>query len=139
MIRERMVISMQKRPKLPRRKAKGMPGKQTDGSAPIEERAIRELRCIIDPHTNISVYDMGLIEKLRTSRGTVSLVFRPTSPFCPLATQLVLNIQRGMRKLDGVKDVSVTIVGHYQEDNINNLLRGTAAPDPPKKKPKMKR
>lgn len=129
-----MVISMQKRQKRPMGKAKGMPGRPTEGSAPIEERAIRELRCIIDPHTNISVYDMGLIERLRTSRGTVSLVFRPTSPFCPLATQLVLNIQRGIRKLDGVKDVSVTIVGHYQEDNINNLLRGTAAPDPPKKR-----
>jgi len=86
-------------------------------------QAISQLRCIIDPHTNISVYDMGLISELMVGMGFVSLTFRPTSPFCPLAMQLAMNIKRSMHDLDGVKKVRVTVVGHYQEDNINQALQ----------------
>jgi len=85
-------------------------------------KAISQLRCIIDPHTNISVYDMGLISELMVGLDSVSLTFRPTSPFCPLAMQLAMNIKRSMHDLDGVKKVRVTVVGHYQEDNINKAL-----------------
>lgn len=85
--------------------------------------AISQLKCIIDPHTNISVWDMGLISELMVDPGSVSLTFRPTSPFCPLAMQLAMNIKRSMHELDGINTVEVTIVGHYQEDNINRVLK----------------
>ena len=87
-----------------------------------DQEAISQLRCIIDPHTNISVYDMGLISELMVGLDSVSLTFRPTSPFCPLAMQLAMNIKRSMEDLEGVRSVTVTVVGHYQEDNINLAL-----------------
>jgi len=100
-----------------------MPAKKKKRSAnPVQKNAISQLRCIIDPHTNISVYDMGLISELVTTPKSVSLTFRPTSPFCPLAMQLAMNIKRSLTSLDGVKVVTVTVVGHYMEDNINDVL-----------------
>ncbi len=95
-------------------------GPKSDGR---NSRAISQLRCIIDPHTNISVYDMGLISELMVGLDSISLTFRPTSPFCPLAMQLAMNIKRSMHDLDGIRKVQVTVVGHYQEDNINKVLK----------------
>ena len=108
-----------------KKKTKATPKKV--GAKPVGNngtvRAVSKLRSIIDPHTNISVYDMGLISELMVRPDAISLTFRPTSPFCPLAMQLAMNIRRSMGDLHGVKRVSVTVVGHYQEDNINKVLK----------------
>ena len=85
--------------------------------------AISQLKCVIDPHTNISVYDMGLVSEIMVDPPSASVVFRPTSPFCPLALQLAMSILRSLYNVDGVDRVSVTVVGHYNEDNINKALR----------------
>jgi metal-sulfur cluster biosynthetic enzyme len=90
-----------------------------------EKEVISSLKEIIDPHSNISVYDMGLISELDVSKDAVSLTFRPTSPFCPLGVQLALNIKRRLQKLDGVKKARVKVVGHVQEDMINKTLETT--------------
>jgi metal-sulfur cluster biosynthetic enzyme len=92
---------------------------------PTQKEVIKSLREIIDPHSNISVYDMGLISELKVTKSSVSLVFRPTSPFCPLGLQLAMNIKRRLLDLKGVKKADVVIVGHVQETHINEAL-GTA-------------
>ncbi len=133
-----MVSSSNRRKKMQKKKAGKDP--MNKSPAPILDKAVGAMRCVIDPHTNISVYDMGLIE-LKTKKNAILATFRPTSPFCPLCTQLALNIKRNLKNVDGVKGVSVTVVGHYQEDNINNVLRKeeewdseVAAADPPPRK-----
>ena len=90
-----------------------------------EQEVIHSLQEIIDPHSNVSVYDMGLISELEVSKDTVSLTFRPTSPFCPLGVQLALNIKRRLQKLDGVKKARVKVIGHVREDMINKALETT--------------
>lgn len=90
-----------------------------------EEEVISTLREIIDPHTNVSVYEMGLISELKVTGKSVSLVFRPTSPFCPLGIQLAQNIKRRLEELAGVKRADVRVVGHVMEDHINKTLRET--------------
>jgi len=87
-----------------------------------EQEVIHSLKEIIDPHSNVSVYDMGLISELNVSKDSVSLTFRPTSPFCPLGVQLAQNIKRRLQKLDGVKKAHVKVIGHVQEEMINKTL-----------------
>lgn len=87
-----------------------------------ERDVITSLKDIIDPHTNISVYDMGLISELKVSKDSVSLTFRPTSPFCPLGIQLAHNIKRRLLGIKGVKKADVKVVGHIQEQMINKSL-----------------
>ena len=88
-----------------------------------EQEVITTLKEIIDPHTNTSVYDMGLISELKVSDKAVSLTFRPTSPFCPLGVQLAVNIKRRLMGLKGLERADVKVVGHVQEANINRVLR----------------
>ena len=87
-----------------------------------EDQVISILREIIDPHTNMSIYDMGLISDVVVSDDGVSLTFRPTSPFCPLGIQFAMNIKRRLIQLDGVDKAEVTVVGHIQEEYINQEL-----------------
>lgn len=87
-----------------------------------EDQVISILREIIDPHTNTSIYDMGLISDVVVSDDGVSLTFRPTSPFCPLGIQFAMNIKRRLIQLDGVDKAEVTVVGHIQEEYINQEL-----------------
>jgi len=87
-----------------------------------EKQVIQSLREIVDPHSNLNVYDMGLISDLKVSKTTVSLTFRPTSPFCPLVVQLSTNIKRRIEQLEGVKKARVTVIGHCQEARVNKTL-----------------
>jgi len=87
-----------------------------------EEKVISVLKEIVDPHTNINVYDMGLIRDLVISGKKVSLTFRPTSPFCPLGVHLALNVKRRLKALEGVTQADVRIAGHIHEDAINRTL-----------------
>lgn len=89
---------------------------------PTEEQVIATLKEIIDPHTNMSIYEMGLISEIRSDEDSVSLTFRPTSQFCPLGVHLALNIKRRVAELEGVRNADVKIVGHIEADKINRLL-----------------
>ncbi len=90
-----------------------------------EREVISSLREIVDPHTNLNLYDMGLISEMKVSKDSVSLTFRPTSPFCPLGIQFAHNIKRRLLRLKGVKKADVKVVGHIQEQMINRSLAET--------------
>jgi len=89
---------------------------------PTEEEVVKTLKEIIDPHTQMNVYDMGLISELKVTKDNVSLTFRPTSPFCPLGVHLAQNIKRRLMDLKGVKRAEVKVTGHVQEKVINESL-----------------
>ena len=121
------VVAMQKMKTKARKMSHAKKAKSRGtASAPMMDRAIAGLRCVIDPHTNINVYDMRLISDLRADEDAISMTFRPTSPFCPLAFDLARSMIGEMWELDGPRSVVVTVVGHYQEDNINKALKELA-------------
>ncbi|MBU0624162.1 MAG: DUF59 domain-containing protein [Candidatus Thermoplasmatota archaeon] len=88
-----------------------------------EREVILTLKEIVDPHTNMSVYEMGLISDIKVTSKSVSLTFRPTSPFCPLGVQLAQNIKRRLKDLKGIQKADVKVVGHVMEDLINRALK----------------
>ena len=52
---------------------------------------------VIDPETGLSIMRMNLIHDLEVkSGGEVSLVFRPSSPLCPMAYALAGAIKKGI-------------------------------------------
>jgi len=90
-----------------------------------EKEVVTALKQIIDPHTNVSVYDMGLISELKVTKKAVSLTFRPTSPFCPLGVHLAHNIKRRLLDIKGLEKADIKVVGHVMEDQINKTLKDT--------------
>lgn len=91
---------------------------------PTEEEAIVQLKNVMDPHTGIDVYTMGLISNLDIQGNDISLTFTPTSPFCPMGVQLAVQIKKSLTELEGIEsgNVKVTVEGHLNADEINKHL-----------------
>jgi len=88
----------------------------------LEQQVIEALKKVVDPHTGVSVFEMGLISNLNVKDGNVSLTFIPTSPVCPMGLQLARDIKEEVCKLEGITKCDVEVVGHLQADLINKEL-----------------
>jgi metal-sulfur cluster biosynthetic enzyme len=87
-----------------------------------KEVVIQVLQGVLDPHTGVSVYDMGLISDIVVSGGSVSLTFMPTSPFCPVGVELARAIRDQVMAVEGVTNCTVKVVGHIRADEINQQV-----------------
>lgn len=87
-----------------------------------KDLVVQVLRGVLDPHTGVSVYDMGLVSDLIVSDESVSLTFMPTSPFCPVGIELASAIRDQVMSIEGVKSCIVKVVGHIKADEINRAL-----------------
>lgn len=83
---------------------------------------VEALRSVLDPHTGVSVYDMGLVSDIVVGEDSVSLTFMPTSPFCPVGIELARAIKDQVLTIEGVKKCDVKVVGHVKADEINRAL-----------------
>ena len=88
----------------------------------LEEKAIETLRCVMDPHTGLSMWDMGLIHDMKFHGGEISLTFIPTSPFCPMGIQLAVAIKKALMKMKDITKVNIQIQGHMNAKEINEML-----------------
>ncbi|MDY7039793.1 MAG: iron-sulfur cluster assembly protein [Chloroflexota bacterium] len=90
----------------------------------VRERVLLRLAQVIDPETGVDVLRMKLIENLSVGEeGTVRYKFRPSSPLCPLAVTLALEIKRTVAEVEGVTAQDVEVVGYVGADELNALLR----------------
>jgi metal-sulfur cluster biosynthetic enzyme len=89
----------------------------------LEQRITEALKTVMDPHTGMSVQEMGLIHDLKVEGSVVTLTFIPTSPFCPLGVKLAYDIKKAVLAVEGVEKVNITIEGHVNAKEINLMLR----------------
>jgi metal-sulfur cluster biosynthetic enzyme len=89
----------------------------------VEQAVIRQLQQVIDPETGVDVMRMRLIEDLMVDEtGTVCYRFRPSSPLCPLAVTLALQIKEAVAQVEGVIGQEVEVVGYVGARMLNALL-----------------
>lgn len=87
-----------------------------------KELVVEVLRGVLDPHTGVSVYDMGLISDLVVREDSVDLTFMPTSPFCPVGIELARAIKERVMSIEGIRSCNVKVVGHIRADEINQAI-----------------
>jgi metal-sulfur cluster biosynthetic enzyme len=88
-----------------------------------KDLVVEALRSVLDPHTGVSVYDMGLVSELVVSDDSVDLTFMPTSPFCPVGIELAKAIREQILSIQGMKKCNIKVVGHIRADDMNRELR----------------
>jgi len=94
------------------------------GSRAVEQAVINQLQKVIDPETGADVVRMRLIEDLTVDEtGTVRYRFRPSSPLCPLAVTLALQIKEAVAQVEGVARQEVEVVGYVGAEALNALLK----------------
>ncbi len=85
---------------------------------------LERLSRVIDPETGVDVVRMRLIEDLAVDEsGHVTYKFRPSSPLCPIAVPLSLEIKQAVSEVEGVTGQDLQIVGYLQAEELTELLR----------------
>lgn len=89
----------------------------------LREAILARLARVIDPETGIDVVRMRLIENLIVDEtGRASYIFRPSSPLCPIAVPLAIDIRRAVRETPGVRGQAMRVEGYVGSDALNALL-----------------
>jgi metal-sulfur cluster biosynthetic enzyme len=89
----------------------------------LEGRVRKAVDEIVDPETGMTFGEMRLISDLSEKEtGVVTIDFKPTSPFCPIALKLALDIKSTASKIEGVKRVLVYCRRHAMEETINKIV-----------------
>jgi len=95
-------------------------------NSPEQLRAaiLARLARVIDPETGVDIVRMRLIENLTADEtGRVSYTFRPSSPLCPIAIPLAIEIRRVVAATPGVTRQAMRVEGYVRSDELNVLLR----------------
>ena len=65
-----------------------------------------------------------LIEELAIDEErVVHYRFRPSSPLCPLAVTLALQIKQAVAEVEGVTGQEIEVVGYVGAESLNELLK----------------
>jgi metal-sulfur cluster biosynthetic enzyme len=80
---------------------------------------------VIDPETGLNITRMDLIHDLTiTSDGMVSLVFRPSSPVCPMAYALGAAIKKKLEAIRRISAVSIRVENFERSAHLESVLNG---------------
>jgi metal-sulfur cluster biosynthetic enzyme len=89
----------------------------------LRASVLERLARVIDPETGIDVVRMRLIADLIVDeRGRVSYTFRPSSPLCPIAVPLAIEIRRAVREVPGVTGQTARVEGYVRAEELTALL-----------------
>ncbi len=76
----------------------------------LGEKIVRVLKTIYDPEIPVDIYELGLIyDVLVNEDREVKILMTLTSPNCPVAESLPLEVEEKVKSLDMVTDAEVEI------------------------------
>jgi metal-sulfur cluster biosynthetic enzyme len=89
----------------------------------LEDKVREAVGKLVDPETGMSFADMNLIASVKEKEpNVVEVDFVPSSPFCPIAFKLALDVKKAALTVTHVKKVLVHCRGHMMEQQINEMV-----------------
>ena len=85
-------------------------GAQVD-IAGVKEKALEAVKEIFDPEIPVNIYELGLIYELEVNeQGFAKVRMTLTSPACPVAESLPMQVQEKLIAVEGINDVDLQLV-----------------------------
>ncbi|HKB42764.1 MAG TPA: iron-sulfur cluster assembly protein [Chitinophagaceae bacterium] len=76
----------------------------------LKQKVIESLYTIFDPEIPVNIYELGLIYEVNILPiNNVQVVMTLTSPGCPAAQSLPVEVDQKLRLIEGVNDVHVAV------------------------------
>ena len=76
----------------------------------LKEKVIECLQTVFDPEIPVNIYEMGLIYEVDILPvNNVQVVMTLTTPSCPSAQSLPIEVDQKVRQIEGVNDVHVSV------------------------------
>jgi FeS assembly SUF system protein len=77
----------------------------------LKEKIIAQIKTVFDPEIPVDIYELGLIYEIEMPRpGHIHLVMTLTTPMCPVADSLPMEVQEKVMEVEGVEDVNMEVV-----------------------------
>jgi len=77
----------------------------------LEQLIIDALHSVYDPEIPVDIYELGLIYRVDISpEGKVAITMTLTTPACPVAGSMPGQVEKTVRLIEGVTDVTVDLV-----------------------------
>jgi len=89
----------------------------------IEKDILTVIRTIYDPEIPVNIYDLGLIYEINVNaEADVHILMTLTTPNCPVAESLPLEVKQRVGDIDGVKssEVELTFEPPWDEDMLSD-------------------
>lgn len=88
----------------------------------LEDKVREAVGQVVDPETGLTFAEMQMITNVKEEEsGVVKVEFVPSSPFCPIAFKLSMDIKNAAMKVAGVKKTLIYCRGHMMEQQINEM------------------
>ena len=94
----------------------------------VTEKDIRNaLKTVKDPELTLDLVVLGLVYEIEVSGDAVKATISLTSPFCPVAGQIVEDAKAAIEDVDGVEsaEVELTFDPPWTPERINPLIRSS--------------
>lgn len=76
----------------------------------LGEKIVKVLKTIYDPEIPVDIYELGLIYDVFVNEDNeVKILMTLTSPNCPVAETLPVEVEEKVKSIDALKDVEVEI------------------------------
>ena len=76
----------------------------------LKQKVVEKLHTIFDPEIPVNIYELGLIYEVEILPiNNVQIVMTLTSPSCPAAQTIPVEVDQKLREIEGVNDVHVSV------------------------------
>ena len=92
----------------------------------IKEAVINKIKEVFDPEIPVNVFDLGLIYDINVFPvNNIYVLMTLTSPACPSAGQIPVEIEQKIKELEGVNEVTVelTFDPPYSQEMMSEVAK----------------
>lgn len=77
----------------------------------LEAKIVSALKSVYDPEIPVNIYEMGLIYEIKTDEeNNVTIKMTLTSPNCPVAESLPIEVSEKIKEIEDVKSCTIDLV-----------------------------
>ena len=87
------------------------PANENSERTPLEEEILSTLKTVYDPEVPVDIYELGLIYDFSVNcEGKVDVKMTLTSPACPVAGSLPIEVETKIKAIPGITQCNVDLV-----------------------------
>ena len=76
----------------------------------VQDDIVEAIRKVYDPEIPVNIYDLGLVYTVEVEDRSARITMTLTSPNCPVAESLPIEVQEAAETIEGVDKAHVEIV-----------------------------
>lgn len=97
----------------------------SNNSQSLREAVIEEIQSVYDPEIPVNIFELGLVYEVKVEDAKVYVLMTLTSPNCPVAESLPMEVKQKIEALHGVSEaeVEITFDPPWDEDMMSEEAR----------------